>query len=84
VAPLEDQPDQMLTLNSLANIARLEAAGIVVEGLETGFQLAAIRDLDCDVLQGYALQRPMPEIEFSALLDRTTKKIRTSQIKTRI
>ena len=49
-------------------IARLEGAEVVVEGLETGGHMAAIRMLDCDVLQGYVLQRPMAEVEFSALL----------------
>jgi len=71
VEPIARRPTQILTLRSLARIARLEAAQIVVEGLETGIQLAAIRELDCDVLQGYALQRPMPAIELAALLTRT-------------
>ncbi len=68
VEPLTTKPSQLLTLRSLAKIARLEGAAITVEGLETGIQLAAIRDLDCDALQGYTLQRPMPAIEFAALL----------------
>ena len=70
VDPLITRPSQILTLQSLARIARLEGAGIVVEGLETGIQLAAVRDVDCDVLQGYALQRPMPAIEFATLIRR--------------
>ncbi|MEP5728191.1 MAG: EAL domain-containing protein [Sulfitobacter sp.] len=73
VAPLSSKPEQLMMLKSLVKIARLQSAGIVVEGVETAFHLAAIRDLDCDVLQGYALQRPMSALEFGAFLDRGRK-----------
>ena len=72
-APLTSNPNQIQTLQSLARIARLEGADIAIEGLETGLQLAAIRSVDCDVLQGYTLQRPMPAGDFTALLRRSAK-----------
>lgn len=59
VAPLGKRDQQLNVLQNLSSIARLEGAKIVVEGLETGTHMAAIRKLDCDILQGYALQRPM-------------------------
>ena len=68
VAPLGAHFKQLEILQNLSRIARLEGADVVVEGLETGAHLAAIRMLDCDVLQGYVLQRPMTEIEFAAFL----------------
>lgn len=68
VAPIVTHPDQLLTLGSLSCIARLEGAKIVIEGLETGLHLAAIRNVDCDVLQGFGLHRPVPADEFAALL----------------
>ncbi|WP_299733066.1 bifunctional diguanylate cyclase/phosphodiesterase [uncultured Tateyamaria sp.] len=64
---------QLEILQSLSRIARLEGADVVVEGLETGTHMAAIRKLDCDVLQGYVLQRPMAELEFAALLKANCK-----------
>lgn len=70
VAPLGTRENQLKVLQNLSSIARLEGAQIVVEGLETGTHMAAIRKLDCDILQGYALQRPMGELEFEALLSR--------------
>lgn len=73
IAPLVSNPNQIQTLQSLARIARLEGADIAIEGLETGLQLAAIRSVDCDVLQGYTLQRPMPVGDFTALLQRLGK-----------
>ncbi len=73
VASLGTQAKQLGILQSLSSIARLEGAEIVVEGLETGTHMAAIRKLDCDILQGYVLQRPMTEFEFSALLSSKRK-----------
>lgn len=70
VQPLTQRPDQVLTLQSLARIARLEGADVAIEGLESGLQLAAIRDVDCDVLQGYTLERPMQAEAFAAFLTR--------------
>ncbi|GAB5445756.1 putative bifunctional diguanylate cyclase/phosphodiesterase [Gymnodinialimonas sp.] len=70
IAPLESNPRQVETLQSLSRIARLAGANVAIEGLESGLQLAAIRDVDCDVLQGYTLQRPMPADAFTAVLAR--------------
>ncbi|MEM9250333.1 MAG: EAL domain-containing protein [Pseudomonadota bacterium] len=72
VAPMSARNKQVRLLESVTRIARLEGAEIVVEGLETGFQLAAVRKLDCDRLQGYALHRPMREVEFASLLRQAT------------
>ena len=40
----------------------------VAEGVETRFQLDFLRDHDCDEVQGYYLGRPLPAVEFAALL----------------
>ncbi|WP_341367106.1 EAL domain-containing protein [Yoonia sp. BS5-3] len=68
VAPLTFRSDQLKTLQLLSQIARLEGVGIVVEGLDASDHLTAINTLDCDVLQGFALKRPMPLDAFEALL----------------
>jgi len=70
VAPIVSRPNQLLTLSSLSSIARLAGAEIVIEGLETGLHLAAIRNVDCDVLQGFGLHRPVPPSEFARLLSK--------------
>ena len=68
VAPIDAQPRQIIVLQALASIARLEGAGIVMEGVENTAHLAAIKNVDCDALQGYGLQRPMPACEFETLI----------------
>lgn len=43
---------------------------LVAEGVENASQRAILRDMGCDVLQGYLFGRPMPE---TALLDRLAR-----------
>jgi EAL domain-containing protein (putative c-di-GMP-specific phosphodiesterase class I) len=40
----------------------------IAEGIETPAQLALIRDLGCELGQGYLFSRPVPAAEISALL----------------
>ncbi len=71
VEPLATRPNQILTLQSLAKIARIEGADIVIEGLENDLQMTAIGSVDCDALQGFALHHPVNAAEFGALLERS-------------
>lgn len=68
VAPIIHRPEQLKTLQLIAQMARLEGIGIVIEGLDSSAHLAAIEKLDCDVLQGFALQVPVPADAFEQLL----------------
>ena len=42
--------------------------GVVAEGVETEAQAQCLRELACDVLQGYLLGRPMPADAFDRYL----------------
>lgn len=68
VSPIGQNPHQISTLQSLSMIARLERIGVVVEGIETNVHLSAIRSVDCDILQGFALSRPMNREKFEDML----------------
>jgi len=41
---------------------------VVAEGVETAAQLQAVRQLGCDMAQGYHLARPMPPEQVTGLL----------------
>ena len=41
---------------------------VVVEGVEDEAQLAAIRELKCDIAQGFLFSRPVPAQEVATLL----------------
>jgi EAL domain-containing protein (putative c-di-GMP-specific phosphodiesterase class I) len=41
---------------------------VTAEGVETEEQLAILRDIGCDEIQGYIHSRPLPADEFSSFL----------------
>lgn len=55
-------------LQALIQIARLQSAEVLLEGIETEAMLAAAATFDCDALQGYQLSRPLSVDAFEALL----------------
>lgn len=69
VTPLSHNPRQILTLQALTRLAALQGAGVIIEGIETDQQLAALDQLQCDALQGFVLARPMSGDDFMAYLD---------------
>jgi diguanylate cyclase (GGDEF)-like protein len=68
VVPITSNSEQILVLKLVTKLARLQKVGVVVEGVETLEHLKMVKDLDCDVLQGYALGMPMEADEFFCLL----------------
>jgi len=64
IAPLQENAAQLHIVEALVRVARLEGCGVVVEGIETSEQLEAVGQLECEVLQGFLLGRPVSEAEF--------------------
>jgi CheY-like chemotaxis protein len=54
-------------------LARRMRMHTVAEGVEHEAQLAYLRRLGCDAIQGYLFSRPLPEAEFLALLAADTR-----------
>ncbi|MFB9952564.1 EAL domain-containing protein [Rhizobium puerariae] len=52
--------EQRKLVGSIIEIGKTLNIRVVAEGVETVEQIRILRDLGCDVLQGYALARPMP------------------------
>ncbi len=54
--------------NSIINMAHQLDLRVVAEGVETLEELAVLRDLGCDEIQGYLFSPPIPAVEFEALV----------------
>lgn len=60
VKPASRSPGQRKLVGTIVEIGRSLNIEVVAEGVETPAHVAVMRDLGCDILQGYALARPMP------------------------
>ena len=60
VKPVNRSPGQRKLVATIVEIGRSLNIEVVAEGVETPAHVAILRDLGCDILQGYALARPMP------------------------
>ncbi|MCR6499587.1 EAL domain-containing protein [Shinella sp. CPCC 101442] len=60
VKPVNRSPAQRKLVGTIVEIGRSLNIEVVAEGVETPAHVAIMRDLGCDILQGYALARPMP------------------------
>jgi diguanylate cyclase (GGDEF)-like protein len=63
----KDQRDTRL-LEVIIDIADHLAVPVIAEGVETSDQLFALRELGCDIAQGYYFSRPVPAEEFGAFI----------------
>ncbi|KQQ38877.1 diguanylate cyclase [Rhizobium sp. Leaf306] len=70
VAGATNSKEQQALLRSIVEIGRSLDIQVVAEGVETEDDIAILRDLGCDSLQGYALARPMPASELTAYVQR--------------
>jgi EAL domain-containing protein (putative c-di-GMP-specific phosphodiesterase class I) len=68
VLPAVQSPAQRQLLQSIVDIGRALGIGIVAEGVETMDHAELLRDIGCEILQGYAFSRPMSGRDFARFL----------------
>lgn len=64
-----------IVVEATLNMARGLGCCVVAEGVETTEEVALMRELGCDYLQGYYYAKPMPEAEFIAWAQTRATKI---------
>jgi diguanylate cyclase (GGDEF)-like protein len=64
----EDYKDQAL-VSCVVNLATVLGFRVLAEGVETEQQLDVLRTLNCDFFQGYLRNKPLPQQEFTRLLE---------------
>lgn len=68
VMPILAEPAQRQLVASIVDIGKSMDIEIVAEGVETMEHAAILRDLGCDILQGYAFAKPMSRDAFERFL----------------
>ncbi len=61
-------PDHAGIIRTIITLAHDMGLGVVAEGVENAEQLACLRELGCDDVQGYLLSPPVPATEVESLL----------------
>jgi diguanylate cyclase (GGDEF)-like protein len=69
VAGMADDDNDAVIVRSTIDLARNLGLRVVAEGVETAEVMDALRELRCDVAQGYHISRPLPagELDLQAL-----------------
>jgi diguanylate cyclase (GGDEF)-like protein len=60
VTPVADDPSAAAIVESVVRLGHALGLVVVAEGVETAAQLSTLRDLGCDLAQGFYLARPAP------------------------
>ena len=66
IYPLLGSHEQQRLVSSIIDIGKSFNIEVVAEGVETMDHARILKDLGCDILQGYALGRPMPSDDLIA------------------
>ena len=69
-----ETPKGGMIVRHMLQVVRELGMQSVVEGAETAEQVAVLRDLGCDAIQGYYYSRPVPREDFEEMLDNGLKK----------
>jgi len=67
---LANSKEGKVFFQAIVSMAHALGMSVVAEGVETEEQLAILRNLDCNEVQGYYIARPMPAHEMAVMMER--------------
>lgn len=70
ILKLASDSRQQAIVTRIIALAKVLGLTVVAEGIEEADQLAILKDMGCDLYQGYLYSRPLPSDEFAQLLGR--------------
>jgi EAL domain-containing protein (putative c-di-GMP-specific phosphodiesterase class I)/DNA-binding response OmpR family regulator len=73
VEDLPGGPADAAIVRSVIELGHNLRMSVTAEGVETDAQLAYLRTFNCDAYQGFLFSRPIPALQFSALLGDTAR-----------
>ncbi len=68
IAGLPEDKDDVALVEAIVAMAHSLNLQVVAEGVETAEQLAFLRNLGCDLIQGYYFSKPLPPTQFESYL----------------
>lgn len=68
ILDLETDPDDQAIASTIISMGRNLRMTVLAEGVETPEQLALLRNMDCDMAQGYHFSRPIPADDIADML----------------
>jgi EAL domain-containing protein (putative c-di-GMP-specific phosphodiesterase class I) len=71
VLNMQDDENDAVIVRSIVDLAKNLGLKVVAEGVETASAWHALRDMGCDMAQGYLISRPLPAEQLSAWLETT-------------
>ena len=77
VTPVADDPSAAAIVASVVSLGHALGLLVVAEGVETAAQLTTLRELGCDLAQGFYLARPAPPGDLTPVLGRPRTGART-------
>lgn len=73
VSTMEDKPDNMEIVRTIVSLAHTLGKKVVAEGVETQSQRAQLKQLGCELVQGFLFSQPLPAHKAEALLANNTR-----------
>jgi len=80
VMDIEKDPNDAAICTATIQMAHSLGLAVVAEGVETAAQLAFLRGLGCDMVQGYHISRPMPSEDCSRFLQDAARPARPALV----
>lgn len=75
VKDMERERDDAAIVRSTVDLAHNLGLGVIAEGVESESTLVMLREMGCDMAQGYYISRPLPVDEFAVYLENTPWKL---------
>jgi diguanylate cyclase (GGDEF)-like protein len=72
VLNMQDDENDAVIVRSIVDLARNLGLRVVAEGVETRNTWKALRDMGCDMAQGYVISQPLPADQLGAWLEAMT------------
>lgn len=79
VKDMERDRDDATIVRSTVDLAHNLGLNVIAEGVESESTLNMLREMGCNLVQGYFISRPLPVDEFERYLDRTGWKLPRSE-----